>query len=116
MGWRLLQFLQVLSLLALLAWGVLTGLGQPLSVPVGGVRLPLWLLLPLALLLGAAWGGLLMAPTLLWLRERQRRERDRARALERTLNATLQARLAESAAGAAPWEAFAPAPDPKETP
>lgn len=102
MWWRVLQFFQVLSLLLLLAWAVLTGLEQPLSVSLGGVWVPLWLLLPLFFCLGAMWGGLLVAPTLLWLRARQRRERERARALERTLTATLQARLAEDRAGVPP--------------
>jgi len=96
---RLVQFIQVLLLLALGAYLLLVALENP-----GRVRLPLPLgrgevLLPLggavALFagLGAAYAALLLLPALWRARHRQRRmvrERD---ALERHLAAALQARL-----------------------
>ena len=96
---RLVQFLQVLLLLALGAYLLLVALENP-----GRVRLPLplgraELLLPLGgavalfMGLGAAYAAVLLLPPLWRLGQRHRRAARERDALERRLTAALQARL-----------------------
>lgn len=100
MPWRVVQFLQFLSLLLLAAALLLIGFRQPVSLQLSGLRLALPYALLLSLGAGIVWGALLVLP-LTWRAQRERRRaRERAATLERTLNATLQARLAESSAPA----------------
>lgn len=96
---RLVQFLQVLLLLALGAYLLLVALENP-----GRVRLPLplgraeWLLplggaVALFMGLGAAYAALLLVPPLWQAGRRHRRAARERDALEGRLAATLQARL-----------------------
>lgn len=114
---RLVQFLQVMLLLALAAYVVLVQLENPTRVQLpgfGGGRweLPLGVVLALALVAGALYACTLLLPLLLGSALRSRREARVKRALEEQLSTTLQAKLAAPTRGAwldgAPEEPGAP--------
>ncbi|MBB6097727.1 putative integral membrane protein [Deinobacterium chartae] len=113
---KVVQYLQVLLLLALVAYVLLLQLENPLEVrlPLPGqqtVTAPLSLVLLGALLVGGLYVALLYTPPLLRRIQRTRHEHRRRLELERQLSAALQARLSVPETPAAP----APAEDPAGT-
>lgn len=96
---RLVSFLQVLLLLAILAYLTLFTLENPVPVrlplPFGRGELSLSVGVTVALfaLIGAAYATLLLLPPVWRERLRRRQERRERRAVEERLTATLQARL-----------------------
>ncbi|QFP77849.1 lipopolysaccharide assembly protein LapA domain-containing protein [Deinococcus sp. AJ005] len=96
---RLVSFLQVLLLLAILAYLTLFTLENPalvrLPLPFGRGELSLSVGVTVALfaLIGAAYAALLLFPPVWQERLRRRHERRERRAVEERLTATLQARL-----------------------
>ncbi len=96
---RVVQFVQVVVLLALVGYVVLLVLENPVTVtlplPFGlDPTLPLGAVLAVAVLVGALYATLLFIPRLLMLRWRWRREVRRRGEAEARLRATLQAKLA----------------------
>lgn len=111
---RLVQFVQVLLLLALGTYLLLVALENParvrLPLPLGRgeLLLPVGEAFALFLGLGAAYMALLLLP-LLWLAGQRRRQAVRERAaLESRLTATLQARLGTLSPQTAPAQERAP--------
>lgn len=99
---RALQLLQVLFLLLIIGYGILTNLENPaplhLPIPFSEreVLLPAGWALLFAALLGTLYGGLLMWPPLHNLRAQLRQNVQRRKRAERSLQATLRARLAST--------------------
>jgi putative membrane protein len=112
---RLVSFVQVLLLLAILAYLTLFTLENPVAVrlplPFGRGELSLSVGVTVALfaLIGAAYASLLLLPPVWRERLRRRQERRERRAVEQRLTATLQARL-----GALPAATLAADPPPKK--
>ncbi|WP_157448904.1 lipopolysaccharide assembly protein LapA domain-containing protein [Deinococcus peraridilitoris] len=101
---RLVQFFQVVLLLALAAYVMLVQLENPLllRLPFPGANeaeLPLGLVLALALLVGALYASLLYTPKFVQNALRHQREARERRALEAKLSTTLQAKLAATPVG-----------------
>lgn len=111
---RVVQFLQVLVLMALLGYGLLTALENPtlLHLPIPFSERELLLsagsVLLMCLLLGVAYGAFLLLP-LLWLGRRERqRDIQRRQQAESNLQAALRARLSGQHGPNAVQEAPAP--------
>ncbi|CAM3731163.1 lipopolysaccharide assembly protein LapA domain-containing protein [Deinococcus frigens] len=113
---RLVSFIQVLLLLAILAYLSLFTLENPvparLPLPFGRGELSLSVGMTVALfaLIGAAYAALLLLPPVWRGRLSLRRERRERRAVEERLTATLQARLG-AIPTAVPAVSLLPGPD-----
>lgn len=96
---RLISFIQVLLLLAVLAYLTLFTLENPALVRLplpfgrGELSLSVGMTVTLFALIGAAYTALLLLPPVWQERVRRRRERRERRVVEERLTATLQARL-----------------------
>lgn len=96
---RLISFVQVLLLLAIMAYLTLFTLENPALVRLplpfgrGELSLSVGVTVTLFALIGAAYTALLLLPPIWRERLRRRQERRERRAVEQRLTATLQARL-----------------------
>ncbi len=96
---RLISFIQVLLLLAVLAYLILFTLENPALVRLplpfgrGELSLSVGMTVTLFALIGAVYTALLLLPPVWQERLRRRRERRERRVVEERLTATLQARL-----------------------
>ncbi|MDV6374332.1 lipopolysaccharide assembly protein LapA domain-containing protein [Deinococcus arenicola] len=96
---RLISFVQVLLLLAIVAYLILFILENPALVRLplpfgrGELSLSVGVTVTLFALVGAAYMALLLLPPVVQERLRRRQERRERRAVEQQLTATLQARL-----------------------
>lgn len=96
---KVVQYLQVIALFALLAYSVLIGLEnpRPLKLPLwdgDALEVPSFYLVGGALVLGAAYAALLFLPHLIRRAFVARRERSRRKELEGKLKGAVEAKLA----------------------
>ena len=98
---KVIQYLQVLLLLALLAYVLLLGLENPmpLRIPIPGVTVldvPAGWVILATLLVGALYSSLIYVPYTLRRMLREYQERQRRKDLEQRLSSTVQAKLAKA--------------------
>jgi lipopolysaccharide assembly protein A len=104
---KVVQYLQVIALFALLAYSVLIGLEnpRPLKLPLWGgdaLEVPSFYLVGGAVLLGAAYAALLFLPHLIRRAFVARRERSRRKELEGKLKGAVEAKLATPSSATTP--------------